>query len=149
MNAATSVPDVTPTAGKRSAWVWLITVFSLLAVLDGLLSLVLIERGLLPLSELHQSFYATLAAAEWLLLALPDVLLLVATLMLFRLRREALQWWLAVLVIGPLVDLYFWLVTDWSRTVGLLDQISIALGLLIQLAVVGYCLRLQRRGVLK
>lgn len=147
-SAAAGITAAAP-AVRRPLWVWIICLVCLLAVLNIWLSLVMIAAQLLPLPVNHAAFYAALQGIEWLLLGLPSVLMCVAVVQLFRLRREALQWWLAALLVGPLVDLYFWMATDWPRTVGLLDQIGMGVAVLTKAAIVAYCVRLQRRGVLK
>lgn len=94
-------------------------------------------------------FVHELKASDYLIALTGVVLLIYAAISLFRLKRIAVRLFLAIFLIGPLIEFYHWLTKPaygaYFNQIGYLALIS---GLVLNGIMLIYVYRLKQKGVL-
>lgn len=132
----------------RSVWVWVICLYFGLSAVGGVVSLYFLASGLLPMPESQASYYESLGVFDWALSGGLLLILFVACVQLFRMKRQAIGWWFATIAVGIISISYQILATQWLEAVGVAGAVMSGVGILLYLAIAMYCLRLEKRDQL-
>lgn len=137
-----------PGPKRRPRGVWLIVVYYVLSAGWTLLSFALIASGALDLDPAQRAYFASLNRFDWFLTLTIAVLMLTASVLLFRLRREALSFFAAGFAVNLALTAIQVVRTSLVEAVGLAGMLGMLLAFLILAAVILYVRGLARRGVL-
>jgi hypothetical protein len=136
----------TSAQSKRPKWVWIIVVGYFVSLFVTLMSLYLIHKGAIPLSDDDKSYYENLGLLDHLVTAIVTVTNGAGALYLFRLRKEALVCFSNALVLSIAWGIWGIFHEHLLRVIPLPSLIlSWAIGLL----VCRYVSRLIDKGVLR
>ena len=132
---------------KRPKLVWAITIFLVISVPFGLLSIFLVLTDQLPLAPALQAYYDSLSVFDHSATVLVSLLNVAGAISLFRLRKAAV--WLFAVALG----LNGLLILSHTLTKNLIEATggsggTFFFGLLIPLGIVFYAWRLKQKGVL-
>jgi hypothetical protein len=133
---------------RRPILVWIISISYLLAAVVGISVIMLESVGIIPLNSSTQQYFNNLGTIGWIDGALSFVLAFGAAILLLMMRRIAV--WL--LVITLTIDIIEWtreVITQGYENVVVGVPIStVVVGWIIRLAIIFYCYRLAKKGVL-
>lgn len=145
LKQALDVQMTTPAQPKRPKWVWIIVVWYFVSLLVTLVSLYLIYKGAVPLSDDDKSYYKNLGLLDHLVTAIVTVTNGAGALYLFRLRKEALVCFSNALLLS--IAWGFWSIFH-EHLLRVVPLPSLILGWVIRLLVCRYVSRLIDKGVL-
>lgn len=136
--------------GGRPAWVWVIVIVQITAVLLALLSFAVVFWGVVALPEAQRQRFASLTFVDYLLTAAVTGTQLAAAVFLFRLRKISAYLFPAALVLS--LSITAWRAAsraDWYAGVGSTTlQVSLVKWS-ISLIVCLYVWKLAQKGVLR
>jgi len=133
---------------RRPLGVWVIFVYYMLSSGFMLLLFVLTFSGIVALPAEHESYMDSLSAVDWFVSFAIGGLHIIAVVCLFLLRRVAVMFFLAALVLNVVSTLIYILQTDWLEAVGAAGLPGMFLGWLIMIVVILYARTLAKKGVL-
>lgn len=153
--------DINPYAAPRAAvadpgsssgrpgWVWAILIFYCLGAVGTIVSYLGVFTGAIDLPEDQRQYFAKLGFIDYALSILIVGTKLVASVQLFRLRRQSLYLFPSALVLGLLSTGWHAASKGWVTAVGSSGLASTLFGWGISIAVCVYTWRLAKAGVLK
>lgn len=134
---------------KRPILVWLIAVFYGLGALWTLLSFALFFSGRINVPPAEAAYFASLTPIDLTLTVLLAISGLVGAIMLFRLKRSALVFFLIALVLNISYSIWTFLMNPAFRTVAQQSVIGLITGLTVVSLITFYVYRLKKRGLLQ
>jgi hypothetical protein len=137
---------------KRPVLVWVICIFYLIGVFWGLLSLGL-TRFLLssafPIPEAKRHYFESLNYIDYGAMIIRVIVILVGAILLIRLKRSALYFFVGAFVVNILLLVYNIVAKNWFATVGIPGIIGILFEYGIIIAIILYIRHLSKKGVLR
>ena len=134
--------------GGRPFWVWLISISYILSFIVGSAATTLELTGVIPLDTSGRQYFAALGYIGWFTAILSAAISLTSAILLLMMRRTALWFLIAALVIDIL---------EWNREVfiqgygNITAEVPIStvlIGWAIRIAIIFYCYRLVKKGLL-
>jgi hypothetical protein len=135
------------TGTKRPLLVWLITLFSGLAIVLTLASFVLVYSGRVPLNPAEKSYFQGLGIFDHATTALLMVLNTAGVILLFRLRKSAVPLIVGASALNLALTIRAELVTRWAQATGPVHTGAIC-GVGLALAIAYYAENLRRKRLL-
>jgi len=127
---------------KRPAIVWTICIFYLFSAGWTLLSYLLIYFRLIPLNEVQEAYFRSLTTFNYVSTTVIAASNLVGTILLFRLKKEAFQFFVAAFVIGLAMTGYEIVAKNWIGAIGGPGLVGTFFGWGISVAIIIYSKRL-------
>jgi hypothetical protein len=127
---------------KRPAIVWTICIFYLFSAGWTLLSYLLIYFRLIPLNEVQEAYFRSLTTFNYVSTTVIAASNLVGTILLFRLKKEAFQFFVAAFVIGLAMTGYEIVAKNWIGAIGGPGLVGTVSGWCISVAIIIYSKRL-------
>jgi hypothetical protein len=156
------VPVISSTAPRRPVMVWVISIFYFITTPLGILSIILmvillprLSSSGLPMAEPQRHYLQSMNVTDYILAAFGHAVRLTGAIYLFRLRRQALYYFIGVLVLTLLNYVYQILFKNWLGVIGsqplgyMSAGIGIIFGLGIEIAIIWYVWHLKNTKVLR
>ena len=121
---------------KRPAIVWTICIFYLFSAGWTLLSYLLIYFRLIPLNEVQEAYFRSLTTFNYVSTTVIAASNLVGTILLFRLKKEAFQFFVAAFVIGLAMTGYEIVAKNWIGAIGGPGLVGTVSGWCISVAII-------------
>jgi hypothetical protein len=145
----TPVADGAPD-GRRPVLVWIITIYMLFGVVAGVVGSYLLFTGKLPMADPAQRAYLeSFGAADFALSVITGGVYAAAAVYLFRLRKKALNLFIAHMILSLSTTAYHMLDPNYRAFMAGTGTVGAAVGWAVTLAVIFYVYRLRRRGILR
>jgi len=142
-------PPAAAANAARPVWVWVITIFYTFSIGLTLLSFAMVLSGAGPSAQARQAYLATLGPLEYLAPIGLWLLTILATVLLFLLRKAAAPLFAAILFLNICVPLLHAVTTSWTEAFGGRGFAFSMIGQGILGAVALYSRHLSHVGVLK
>ena len=127
---------------KRPAIVWTICIFYLFSAGWTLLSYLLIYLRLIPLNEVQEAYFRSLTTFHYVSTTVIAASNLVGAILLFRLKKEAFQFFVAAFVISLAMTGYEIVAKNWIGAIGGPGLVGTVSGWGISVAIIIYSKRL-------
>jgi len=127
---------------KRPAIVWTICVFYLFSAGWTLLSYLLIYLRLIPLNEVQDAYFRSLTTFNYVSTTVIAASNLVGAILLFRLKKEAFQFFVAAFVISLAMTGYEIVAKNWIGAIGGPGLVGTVFGWGTSVAIIIYSKRL-------
>ena len=130
---------------KRPINVWIICIFYLLSAGWTLLSYYLIHLGLIPLNEAQEGYFRSLTSFDYGSTIVISASNLLGAVFLFRLRKEALHFFVVALLASLVVTGYQIAAKNWIGSIGAPGFVGVMFGWGISVAIIVYSKRFTAR----
>jgi len=144
-----SQQQIMETKASRPALIWVITIFYLISIVFTALSFVLVYSGRIPVNPGTQQYLASLTVFDHVMTGIIVGRNLIATILLFMLRKQAFHLFAAAFTITILSTVYQSVAKGWTQALGGSGVISALIGYGISFSIIMYSFRLRQRGILK
>ena len=137
------------TKASRPKLVWVITIFYFVSFVFTASSFVLIYSGKIPVNPAGQNYLASLTAFDLVVSGAIAICKLIATTLLFMLRRQAFHLFTTAFIIGFVLTFYHAITKGWVQALGGSGLVGAMIGYAISVSIIIYSFRLGKRGILK
>lgn len=135
---------------KKPMLVWLILIWTIIGVLSGTISTLMMATGNMPIvSEVHRRVVESTSWMEYLLSAVIMFVYLAAAIQLFRLKNAAVRLFVIFVALSACNAAIHWAREDYRAMLeagGVIGLVSMSVGYVIPLAMLGYACVLRKRG---
>lgn len=137
-----------PSNVRRPRLVWAILVWYAFGAVVVLLGFASIYSGSLPMTREQKVYFGNLTVFDHVTTALLGGINITAAILLFRLRRSAVQWFAVGLALSVALTIRAVLTSNWIQAVQQRGVSGYLLGLGLGFAVLAYAIGLRKKGVL-
>jgi hypothetical protein len=139
----------------RPGWVWGIVILYIVSTASAIFTQVLRVLNVLPTTPVTDEYYSKLTTVDWVLTVVIGAIQLIAAVLLWLLRRQALWLFAAAFFLGT--GNFIWQILGKGLgqifasfgVIGVVSMIfGLALGLILSAAILAYVWSLCRNGVL-
>ena len=135
---------------NRPVWVWIITVAYGYSILSGLPFLLALLSGTMPIPPEAEVYYSSIGMFDYGLILVDQIMVAVAVVALFRLKKYSVGLW-GVVLLSDLItvpyNLFF--LPQFPGLIGVVTYCMMGVGVVLHILVFLYASTLAKNGVLR